>query len=306
MQTRQPPETADLAPYLRLAASAGPGHLGRREALSAEQRADLAQTLDSCGVEAPPYLLRPAEWIDRRAKLFEAGDYPDKGVTVTPGHLAALAGAFDLPVPVLIEHAGSPLEIGYLTRVEAEGNELFGDVALTREANDLINRSGAHSLSLGLSRDLTEIREVSLVRKPRVEGARLFATDALEFRSEFPLDEEARLRFELEALTERRRQEDAERALAGYVSQGRLVPAQLPFARALLMRDDAVEFDGDTRRVCDLAAALIERSAPHALYSEVAPASGPAPEAAELAPDEAAFYRRHFGDLSLEEIAKRR
>ncbi|MCH7903160.1 MAG: hypothetical protein IH944_01180 [Armatimonadetes bacterium] len=36
-----------------------------------------------------------------------------------------------------IEHATSPLELGYLTSVEADDGELFGTVALSAEANDL-------------------------------------------------------------------------------------------------------------------------------------------------------------------------
>ncbi len=45
-------------------------------------------------------------------------------------------------MPLLIEHATSPLELGYLTSVEADGGELFGTVALSAEANVLIEKSG--------------------------------------------------------------------------------------------------------------------------------------------------------------------
>ena len=55
-----------------------------------------------------------ADWVRRRAKLFEAGDYPDKGVTVAPETLQALANGFSQPVPVLVEHAESPLQLGFL------------------------------------------------------------------------------------------------------------------------------------------------------------------------------------------------
>lgn len=113
--------------------------------------------------------------VRREAKLFEAGDYPDKGVTVLPEDLADLAARFQRPVPILIEHTDSPLALGFLESVRADGTELFGTVALSEEANCLIEQSGADSLSLGLSPDLREIQEVSLVRHPRVPSARLFA-----------------------------------------------------------------------------------------------------------------------------------
>src|SRR5687767_10849414 len=114
-------------------------------------------------------------WIERSAKLFEAGEFPEKGVSITPEQLAGLAGAFQDPVPVLIEHSESPLELGYLTSVQVMGDELFGTVSFTPEAHVLVERSGARSLSLGLTPDLTRIREVSLVRNPRIESAQLFS-----------------------------------------------------------------------------------------------------------------------------------
>ena len=107
--------------------------------------------------DAPAYLHTEHTWIDRRAKLFEVGEYPDKGVSVTPEMLRALDTNFDLPVPVLIEHARSPLELGYLTSIEVVGEELFGNVALTTEADALLAKSGARSLSVGLSGDLSSI-----------------------------------------------------------------------------------------------------------------------------------------------------
>jgi hypothetical protein len=68
---------------------------------------------------------------------------------------------------------------------------------------------------------------------------------------------------------------------------------------------DVIEFDGDEMPVRQLILAMLERSVPHALFAELAPV-GPAAEASNLPPEEAAFYRRHFPDLSLEEIALRR
>jgi hypothetical protein len=85
-----------------------------------------------------PYDQQPPpeeSWIDRRAKLFEAGEYPDKGLTVTEEQLSLLASSFSAPVPVLVEHGESPLELGHLCQVEALGPELFGTIRLTPEAH---------------------------------------------------------------------------------------------------------------------------------------------------------------------------
>ncbi|MBI5706279.1 MAG: hypothetical protein HZC36_04745 [Armatimonadetes bacterium] len=277
------------------------------------------------------------EWIERRAKLFEAGDYPDKGVTITQDQLRVLVEGFEDPVPVLIEHADSPLQLGFLTNVEALGPELFGTVALTKEANELVEASGARSLSLGLSKDLCRIREVSLVRKPRVSDAQLFSgvcfcgelaesgegrvvkcdaegasvqtlmsekSDQSNEVQVAPKEENWRRRFE-ELSTDQRRV-DAERTVESLVKEGRLCPAQAPFAEALLQAEDTIEFDGESKPLRQLLLAMIERQPPMMLFSALAPEADREAGEALMLPEEAAFYRKHFPDVSLEEIATRR
>lgn len=223
-----------------------------------------------------------AGWIERRAKLFEAGDYPDKGVSITPESLERIAREFSGPVPVLVEHSPSPLRIGELVRVEARGGELFGTLRLSREANALIERSGARALSLGLSPDLARIEEVSLVAHPRVPSARLFGEASASGAGS-----------------------DDER-LAEHVRQGRLLPAQVPYARALLRCAGTVEFGAARSTVRALVLALLERQAPHALFAQT-PLSAPSDSGeSALPPEEAEFYRRHFPDLGLDEIARHR
>lgn len=283
MQATQNTDTP--IPLLRQAALLGPGHHGRRRTAGDSERARLAEAFDGTGQEVPAYLAQPRSWVDRRAKLFEAGEYPDKGVTVTEADLLALEAAFDLPVPILIEHARSPLEIGYLTAVEAKGSELFGTLALAEEADSLIQRDGARALSLGLSPDLSEIREVSLVRRPRVPSARLFA-DGPSFVGRVEAPDSA----------------DAE-TLDRLTAEGRLAPAQRPFAEALLADSGTVEFDGGVEPVRSLVLRMLGAALPHSLFTESAPV---APTAAGLAPEEADFYRRVFPGLDLGEIARNR
>lgn len=240
------------------------------------------------------------KWVERRAKLFEAGDYPDKGVSVTPEHLLRIAESFDRPVPLLIEHASSPLQLGYLTQVEANGNELFGTLSLSDEANRLVERSGARALSLGLAPDLSYIREVSLVQNPRVPTAQIFGGGPV-FESSLPDLDAAYWRERFEALERNTRESGAEQIVQGFLRQGKLVPAQVPFARAILASDDTLEFDGSRQPLRQLLIAILERQPPHRLFDP--PTPSPESEAALLLPEEASFYRRHFPDLSLKDIA---
>lgn len=286
---------------MRQAARLGPGYKSRRVAANPDERARLCQAMREAGLEPPAYLSQNAEWIDRRAKLFQAGDYPDKQLVVTQQALDALAATFDLPAPLLIEHARSPLELGYLTHVERIGDELFGSLALTKEANDLVERSGARSLSLGLSSDLSQIREVSLVRNPRVADARLFCEGPVFHAELETLDWRARFRA-LEAEIQRKAcQEEAQEL----VRQGRIVPAQREIAEALLARSDVIEFGVGFRPISELVRTLLERAAPRGLFAECAPDAQARAEPS-ASPDEAAFYERHFPGVPLTEILRRK
>ncbi|MCW5938710.1 MAG: hypothetical protein KF884_05815 [Fimbriimonadaceae bacterium] len=238
----------------------------------------MAQRLEALGIEPPAYLDGQRDWIDRPARLFEAGDYPDKGVSVTPETLESLAHGFDHPVPVLIEHANSPLELGYLTDVRAEGAVLMGTVSLTREANDLIEQSGARSLSLGLSQGLDRIIEVSLVREPRVKSAQMFCEGGLLENSDTSEDE----------------------FLDRCVREGKLTPAQRPLARCLFTSLETQWSQGEP--LSRLVRRLIQLSPSRQLFGETVPDP---PAGGHLDDNAREFYRRHFPGLSFEEIAKR-
>lgn len=274
----------------------------KRDADGAECRA-LANEFREQGENPPPYLEINSEWVERRAKLFEAGDYPDKGVKVTAQDLATMVSNFDLPVPVWIEHAESPLELGYLTEVSVEKGELFGTLSLTTEANNLIERSGARALSIGLSADLQQIREVSLVRFPRVKSAQLF-DDSLRFdiQVDFGIDWRAKY----EDAMRRQKKDVAEDQVAKWVSSGKITPGQAPFASALLVEETGVEFDGGLTSIRDLVSKLIAAQPRHGMMGEHAPQPIEDTSSVLMLPEEAAFYRKHFPDVSLESIAQKR
>lgn len=284
---------------LRRAALAGPGYRGTRNEASEATRLALIAEFRTFGLEAPTYLSNPTQWIERRAKLFEAGDYPDKGVTVSVENLQSIASNFDLPVPVLIEHGDSPLHLGFLIDVSADGTALNGVIALTAEADRLLTKNGAQSLSIGLERDLEHIREVSVVRNPRVADARLFDARPC-FSSGFSDVDYAQI-------AEQHRFEDrlakAVTRAEALVNEGRLAPTQLDSVAKLLACD--LKFAGTT------VGALVEQvfgAMPKlALFSQVAPIPHDAEANANLLlPEESAFYKRHFPGIDLREIAKRR
>jgi len=287
----------------RQAAELGPGYQGRRREASRTERAALIAEFRSQGESPPPYLDIEPTWIERRAKLFEAGDYPDKGVTVTPRDLDRMVENFDLPVPILIEHAESPLELGFLTSVTAEDGELFGVLSLTEEAHALIERSGAKSLSVGLSADLGVIREVSLVRNPRVPSAQMF-NDQLCFQIDVDLPVDWRAKYEAAIAAQRH---DATRdRVHHWVASGKITPAQAPYARALLDQESGVQFDGDLVPIRDLVEKLIASQPCHAMLGEVAPQPAEDASSVLMLPEEVAFYRKHFPEVSLESIAQKR
>ena len=116
-----------------------------------------------------------AEVIERTAKLFEAGDYPDKELSISTDNLDAIAQSFTA-IPVKIEHTDTPLDgaIGNCTKVWREGKDLKGTIGFSPEAWQLIDKAGAKKLSIGIKRDLSALTEVSLVKNPRVQGAAVF------------------------------------------------------------------------------------------------------------------------------------
>ena len=239
--------------------------------------------------------------VQRQAKLFESGDYPEKGVVVRDEDLTALALAFRDPVPLLIEHAESPLRLGFLTEVRAEGNELFGTLEITDEANRLIESNGADSLSIGLSADLSRIEEVSLVRFPRVPTARLFYGPV--FHTKLPANDAQVWRARAEAADRRWQEVEVERQVNEWLAEGRIVPAQVPATRALLFAEQTITFGHESIAVAQLLRQFVAAATPVSRFRETA--TPPAQSAPTINPEHAEFYRRHFPDLSLDEIAKR-
>lgn len=240
-------------------------------------------------------------WVERRAKLFEAGDFPEKALQVTAEDLARLAAQFDSPVPVLIEHRESPLRLGFLTAVEAHDRELFGTLSLRPEANELIENSGARSLSIGLSPDLRRIQEVSLVRHPRVSDARLFRADS-QIQCVVPFDDAVDWSAAYRSLVERVREQEIGRQIEAWSQAGKLTPREVEPIQALLSVREPVTFGGESVAVSEVIRRWIEARPSHAFFRELnLPFT---PERSALSAEAEAFYREHFPDLDPQLILK--
>lgn len=130
---------------------------------------------------APPEPWRVAETgdvVERECLLFEAGDYPDKGVRITEDDLRAIAANTDTEVPVKIEHLSeSPFDaaLGVVTGLRVRGAQLWGTLRQPVEAWRLAQRAGARALSVALDVAGRRLVETSFVCRPRVAAARVFA-----------------------------------------------------------------------------------------------------------------------------------
>lgn len=212
-----------------------------------------------------------AACVERTAVLFVAGDYPDRALTVSPEDLDRMAAGFGEPVPVRVEHTDGPLRFGWLVRVWREGQALFGRLRFSRAAWELMRESGAEKLSLAIERGSLAIREVSLVRCPRVAGAAILPEGLACFTVDIPPGEGEDV------------MEDAETArqeLDGLVRAGKVSPAAEDLALALLSAPEeaTVLFAGEdgTRQATalrDLFRRFLQAQPPVVLLSECATAA---------------------------------
>jgi len=184
--------------------------------------------------------------IEREAKLFEAGSYPDRGIEVTEEDLDQII-ANTSEAPVRIEHTSTPFDgaIGVLKSVYRKGRELFGKLCFNSAAWELIKSADAKRLSVAIRRDKSGIAEVSLVREPRIADAAVFSADdtialgdgqlildcGAEFSASSADSEAEKLRCELA-------EKEAQSVIDDLKRMGKLVPASEAFAKAILRSGD--------------------------------------------------------------------
>lgn len=122
----------------------------------------------------------PPGMVVREGKVFEAGEYPDKELTVTTDDLVAAVAGF-APVPVDLEHVPTLLDgkLGELraVRVADDGKTLLGSVALPRWLSDALG-SEPVKVSTTWDRVTKKLLGLALVRHPRVSDAALMSAYA--------------------------------------------------------------------------------------------------------------------------------
>ncbi len=186
--------------------------------------------------------------IEKEAKLFEAGKYPDKNLEITVEDLdAIIANAHSLPLK--IEHTDTPLDgvLGTVSKLYRKGTELFGKILFNIDAWKLLSEAGARKLSVALTPDKKRITEVSLVRFPRVADAAVFKTDNILFVGEIPANPEA------DAMADIIVSMRADNKIARYRREGKITKASEPFARAIFEEaGTTVRFEGARKNLADL------------------------------------------------------
>jgi hypothetical protein len=133
-------------------------------------------------VAVAPALFAAEPMVIKRGKVFEAGDYPDKGVDFTPEDLLRATVDFQ-PIPINSGHPlnASPLDglMGELRSIELadDGVSLMGEAAIPQWLADLLPE-GETKVSLEWAKAEKKPLACSLVLNPRIEDAALMAAFA--------------------------------------------------------------------------------------------------------------------------------
>ncbi len=246
-------------------------------------------------------------WVVRVARLLEVGVYADKGVVITPEVLRALVRGFRAPVPLWVEHRPSPVVFGWVVSVWQDGSVLWGRVALYPEADALLHRLRVRTLSVGLSRDLRQILEVSLTGSPRIPSAQLFTsrlpTKEVCTMEHTEMSQEQLLERRVRELEQALRQHEIRERVQRWVQSGQLLPCQVPFAEAILSLDEStVQFSGTALSVAELFAQFVESQPPKSLLGELAPV--PSEETPALSQEALEFLSRVFPDINPHELVR--
>lgn len=214
--------------------------------------------------------------VERLARLFEAGDYPDKGLSVSEADLASMASGFGGPVPIRIEHGDGPLRLGWLVKVWVQGRELLGKLAFSRAAWELMRQCRASALSVGIDPRTLAIQEVSLVRRPRVTGAKVFADGAKAGSlAVFSIDLIRGGKMQVTGTSSGQARQDASGLLERLKSSGKVCPAAERYALALLEGGRSATIDFAEEGPVDAAVLFlrfIEAQPPVVTFGELAPA----------------------------------
>jgi len=124
------------------------------------------------------------DYVERECLLFEAGDYPERGLSISPEDLEIIARNTPGEVPVKIEHLSqSPFDgaMGSVGRLRVLGTALWGTLKQPVDTWRFIQRAGARALSIALDVSAKRIVEISFVSTPRVAKAQVFRQNPVLF-----------------------------------------------------------------------------------------------------------------------------
>lgn len=123
--------------------------------------------------------------VIRKGKIFESGDYPDKGVAFDEADLTRAVESF-VPVGNDLEHRSTILDgkLGSLAKVWQKGTELFGEVHVPKWLDEAI---GSEPIKVSLAFDRAKkIVGNALVLRPRIEDAAIMSAFAVFTSSNSP------------------------------------------------------------------------------------------------------------------------
>ncbi len=217
---------------------------------------------------AAPASLHGSDLVRRPTLLFKAGEYADKGVTVTEDDIDRLIARFNEAgeAPVKVEHMDTPLDpFGHVVALYRRGPDLFGMLTFSAGVDALIEERGVKNVSISLVRESEEngggfrMKETSLVFSPRVAGAGFLS----------------------EAATA------AAAKIARFCAEGRLTPAMVPAAKRLLAAPSEIRFsDGSALDVAAITEQLLAAMPVVQPRQAAAAASFGAGPSSEAAPSE--------------------
>lgn len=222
--------------------------------------------------------------IEREAKLFEAGSYPDRGIEISEDDLDRIVQNAS-EAPIRIEHTSTPFDgaLGVLKSVYRKGKELFGRLCFTKAAWELVSQANAKRLSVAIKRDKSGIAEVSLVREPRIADAAVFGEGDSVLMECCELEIPAQFSEEDSEATKLRRKlvdKEVDTCIDTLKRQGKLAPASEVFARAILRSGDTslITFGDHPTPVSEIFKWFLESQPKVIEFGELATADSSDPE----------------------------
>lgn len=116
-------------------------------------------------------------YVIRKGKIFQAGEYPDKKLSISPEELLAASSDFR-PAPLNLEHIVTPFDgkLGTLNTISVskDGTELFGEIKLRKCVDEALGDDPL-KVSCEWSRAEKKITGLALTTRPRVKDAVLMS-----------------------------------------------------------------------------------------------------------------------------------